>query len=115
MTKKNEKKNYLDMIPVANEEYGFEIHEDGIGVITIENKGVYNKIAQKLFKKPKRSLISLDEYGTFVFRNIDGVRTIYEISELVKTQFGADAEPLLERLVTYFRILKNNRFISYRK
>ncbi len=112
MFKKNN--NYLDVIPVKHSSCSFHI-DDGMGIIEMEHKGIYNKLAQKLFHKPKVSHINLDKFGTFVYSSVDGEKSIYEISELVHKEFGKDAEPLIERLVQYMRILKNNNFIDYKK
>lgn len=79
----------------------------------MHNKGVFNKIAQVLFKKPKYSYIELDEFGSFVWEQMDGKKTIYEIGTLVKERFGDKAEPLYERLSQYIKILHNNHFIVY--
>ena len=57
-----EKKNYIDNIPRIND-MKWEVLEDGIVEITVENTGFYNKVAQRLFKKPRYSFIKLDEYG----------------------------------------------------
>ena len=81
----------------------------------MQNKGFYNRLAQKLFKRPKVSYISLDEYGSFVWQQMDGKRNVYEISKLVSERFGKDAEPVVERLVKYIQILYQNKFIGYVK
>ena len=47
-----DKKNYIDHIPKIND-MKWEVLEDGIVEITVENKGFYNTIAQKLFKRPR--------------------------------------------------------------
>ena len=65
-----EKKNYIDNIPKIND-MKWEVLEDGIVEITVENTGFYNTIAQKIFKKPRYSFIKLDEYGSFVWQKID--------------------------------------------
>ena len=57
-----EKKNYIDNIPRIND-MKWEVLEDGIVEIIVENTGFYNKVAQRLFKKPRYSFIKLDEYG----------------------------------------------------
>ena len=60
-----DKKNYIDHIPKIND-MKWEVLEDGIVEITVENKGFYNTIAQKIaFKRPRYSFIKLDEYGSF--------------------------------------------------
>ena len=72
-----EKKNYIDNIPKIND-MKWDVSEDGIVEITVENTGFYNTIAQKIFKKPRYSFIKLDEYGSFVWQKIDGKKSIYE-------------------------------------
>ena len=112
--KKKDQENYLDYVPICAP--GFTWKENkGIVTITVENKGFYNWIAQKLFKKPRFSHIDLDQYGSFVWQQMDGERSIYEISLLVRERFGEKAEPVLERLVKYFQILYRNHFIGYVK
>ena len=106
--KKN--KNFLDFIPVINDEYKWD-EKEGIVTVHVVYKGFYHTIAQKLFKTPKVSHIALDEYGSFVWRNIDGENSVYDIGVLVKEKYKEKAEPLYERLVQFFKILKNNRFI----
>ncbi|WP_077533349.1 PqqD family protein [Massiliimalia massiliensis] len=108
-----QKKNYLDFVPKKNPAFRWELDDDGMVVILIENKGIYNRIAQKLLKKPRVSRITLEKFGSFIWRQIDGTRSVYEISGLVSEEFGEEAEPLIERLVKYLRILQNNRFILF--
>lgn len=113
--KKNKKTisgNYLDYIPVYNEKYKSEIDDTGEVTIFIENTGVFNKIAQKLLKKPKTTQIHLDEMGNFIWPLIDGKRSILDISKLVSEEFGEKAEPLYNRLVQYIRNLESYEFIK---
>ncbi len=44
---------------------------------------------------------------------IDGERSVYAISEAVRERFGEQAEPLLPRLIRYFEILREHRFIDW--
>ena len=106
------KKNYLDYIPKVSNRNTWEENE-GIVTINMIPRGFYHKLAQFIFKTPKVSHIDLDEFGSFVWKCIDGVKSIYDISVLVKEKFGENAEPLYERLIKFFVILKNNRFIEY--
>ena len=104
--------NYLDYVPCHNLEIKYEI--DGEHKVTIfqENKGMFNFIAQKLFKKPRISQIHLDEMGNFIWPLMDGERNLIEIAELVKAKFGEKAEPLYNRLVQYVRTLETYGFIA---
>lgn len=67
---------------------------------------------QKLLNKPRISQVHLEEFGSFIWMEIDGKKTLISISEEVHKEFGEKAEPLLPRLVQYFRILENNSFIT---
>lgn len=108
---KKKKKNYLEFIPQHNEKFFFEINEEGLVTIFIENKGLFNRIAQKLFKKPKVSQVHLDEMGSFIYPLIDGKKSVMDLSVLVHDHFGEKAEPLYNRLVTYMAMLERYEFV----
>ncbi len=104
-------KNYLDLVPQINEGLNWNKDENGIVTLEIENTGLFNRIAQKIFKKPKISYVHLDELGSFVWLLIDGKTNISDMGVSVKEHFGEKAEPLYEKLVKYFEILKSYNFI----
>ena len=65
---KAESANYLDYVPMHNEDkYPFQTDDNGAVTIMVENKGVFNKIAQVVFRKPRISKIHLDEMGNFIW------------------------------------------------
>ena len=109
-----EKKNYIDNIPRIND-MKWEVLEDGIVEITVENTGFYNKVAQRLFKKPRYSFIKLDEYGSFVWQQIDGKKSIYEIGKELGNKNKGASDQLYERLSKYFGILERNKYIVFKK
>ena len=115
MSNKQKGDNLLDFIPVRNEQIAFSTDQNGKVTLEIENKGLFNKIAQKLFKKPKVSFIHLDDMGSFIWPLIDGQKDILKIGELVKEHFGEKAEPLYERLCKYVKILESYGFIRLNK
>ena len=51
--------------------------------------------------------------GSFIWQEMDGHKTVYEIGMAVTVRFGKKAEPLYERLSEYIQILRKNRFIVY--
>ncbi len=105
--------NYLDRIPVRPEWLKWSQDEKGNVTLDIENKGVFNKIAQMLFKKPKISHVHLDEIGSFVWPLIDGSSSIAEIGVPVEEHFGERAQPTYERLAKFFQILESYRFVEW--
>ncbi len=107
--------NYLDLIPVRTEQIRWSFDNKKRVTLEIDNTGFFNKLAQNFFKKPKTSYVHLDEMGSYVWPLIDGKKSVEELSILVKEEFGEKAEPLYERLIKYFEILKSYEFIHFKK
>ena len=110
---KKRRENYLDLTPVINPQNTWS--EDASGIVTVHmvNRGFYNKIAQTFFHTPRISHIQLDAYGSFLWKQMDGLQTVGQLAQAMQAQFGAEAEPLYDRLVQYMQILRNNRFILF--
>jgi hypothetical protein len=111
--KTKDNQNYLDFVPVMNEFFKTETNEEGYVTIYVENEGVFHKIVRKIFRQPKFFQIQLEEVGSFIWKHIDGSRSIYEIGEAVQKHFGEKAEPLYPRLIQYFQSLQSYDFIRY--
>lgn len=112
--KKNDK-NYLDFVPIKNPKINWSINDYNFVILEFKRSTFFDKFAQKLFKVPHKSDIKLDKHGSFIWKCIDDNKCVYEISQEVKNHFGKDAEPLLERLIIFFNILNDNKFITYNK
>ena len=48
---KNKSENFLDLIPVRCSKFVWETEQDEMVVFYIENKGIFNRLAQKFLKK----------------------------------------------------------------
>ncbi|QEK11868.1 PqqD family protein [Crassaminicella thermophila] len=107
--------NFLELIPVKKESQKWEINEDALVQLIIPRDGILDKIVRVFFKTPKVMRIDLDMLGSCVWKAIDGKRNVKDIAELLKSEFGKEAEPLYERLGTYINILRNNKFITLEK
>lgn len=107
--------NYLDRCPLRNPLIIWNSDDNGKVTLEIENTGVFNRIAQKLLKKPRISYVHLDEIGSLAWLNANGEKTITEIGEIVKSSFGEKAEPLYERLAKYFQIHESYNFIIWKE
>ena len=105
--------NFLDYIPRYNTRNTWSVNEAGIVVVRVHNTGFFNRVAQFFFKRPEYSDIKLDEFGSFVWKQMDGTRNVYEIGIKVKENFGEAAEPLYERLSQFIQILHRNAYIVY--
>ncbi len=109
--KKKVSMNYMESIPTKNPERPWRVKEDGIVEVDMENKGFYHMLAQKFFKKPRISHISLDKYGSVVWQSIDGKNSIMDIVKTMEESFPDEKDRMLDRVVTYMAILQNNRFV----
>ena len=105
--------NYLERIPLLRSDICCK-EEDGVITLEIENKGLMNRIAQKLFFKPAVSYIHLDKLGSFSVKSADGERDIIAIGKLVSAEFGDEAEPLYERLAKFFQIMDSYGFVDWK-
>lgn len=106
--------NYLDKKPCRNPDIPWETDENGCITLSVENKGAMNRIAQKLFKKPKISYVHLDEMGSFIWPLLDGETDVTALGNHVDERFGEAAYPLYERLVKYIQILESYGFIEFK-
>ena len=107
--------NYLEKTPVRHPSIGYTVDESGAVTLEIENIGFFNRVAQKLFKRPKISYVHLDENGSFIWLAIDGEKDITAIGALVDEHFGEAAHPLYERLAKFFGILDSYHFITWKE
>ena len=113
--KKQISENYLERIPMRKEGLEWTKDDEGKVTLNIPNTGFFNRLAQKILKKPPVTHVHLDENGSFVWPLIDGEKDLIKIGELVKEKFGDKAEPLYPRLAKFFQILESYGFVEYVK
>lgn len=112
---KKKDQNYLEKIPVRNPEFSWKEDQQGIVTVDMVHKGIFDKLAQKLWVTPRVSHVKLDRFGSFVWKQMDGNRNIIAIGALVREEFGDQAEPLYERLAKFVKMLRDNRFVIFGK
>ena len=108
------KENSLDLVPNRVSTKEWMINDEGKVQIIIPRNGLLDRMVRLIRNTPKSMKIDLDDYGSYVWQQIDGRKTVSEIGESLKIKYGEDVEPLYERLVTYIKILRNNKFIHIR-
>ena len=106
------KVNFLNYIPRPAGCIRVAAGEDGFNHLEILHEGWADRAAQKLLKKPVVTHVALERFGSFIWQQIDGKHSIYEIALMVKETFGEEAEPLYERLTAYFCMLKQKGYIT---
>ena len=99
--------------PVRSDRVEWQTTDDGCVTLRVENKGVFNRLAQLLFFRPKVSYIHLDSFGSFVWSRLDGKTQASDIAEAMEKQYGNKIQPTEERLFRFLGILKENGFIVW--
>lgn len=116
MKKKNAPvgENYLERTPLRADHITWSADDQGIVTLEIENVGWANRLAQKLFHRPKISFVHLDEMGSFIWPLLADDQDIIALGKKVEERFGEAANPLYERLVKYLQILESYHFITWK-
>lgn len=106
-------KNFLDYIYKVAEGKKFTTNEKtGIVTIKVENKGFYNRIAQKFFHKPKYSFIDLDQYGSTLWLLLDGKKDVAALVKEMKEEFPKEADTMQDRVIRFIATLVHNDYIE---
>ena len=76
-----------------------------------------NRLIKKLidwFHRDQFFYIHLDDHGTAAWLGIDGKRSVSEVVEIMKEQFGENLEQVDQRVSHFLGMLKRNDFIYFR-
>jgi len=112
--KEKKKLNLLDCTPVREPDLKWTEDENGIITLHRVHTSFTDRLVSSVTKKPLRQThITLEEFGSFLWKNIDGRSTLREIAERFKDEFGEKVEPLYPRLNKYVVTLKNNKLIFW--
>lgn len=86
--------------------------EDEVGIVTLwqpQDHKIQQVLRRIKFRIPEHTKLTLDEYGSFVIRHLDGAATVEIIGLRLAERFGDQVEPLYERLIPYLRFLARDR------
>lgn len=103
--------NYLDKIPIKNAEIKYQVNENNHIIIMENHESICERFYLYLLKKPKQTKIELDLYGSYIWEKINGQKSIYEIGKELSKEFGAEMEPLYQRMALFIRILELRKWI----
>ncbi len=117
MKHQSQSDNFLDYIPRQNVRCPQRVNTSGQVEVQLVHRSVTDRLAQLFFKRkcPRASWIELEGMGSFIWRQIDGRRSIYALGQLLLAEYGSEAEPLYERLCTYIGTLCRAGFLEIEK
>jgi hypothetical protein len=70
-------------------------------------------LLDRFFHKMSASRIRLDEVGSFGWRALDGERTVAEVVDLLREEFGERVDPAEERLAHLIRLMRKEGLLGY--
>ncbi|MBD7911412.1 MULTISPECIES: PqqD family peptide modification chaperone [Clostridium] len=99
----------LNIIYKISNSLEYEVDKENMVTILIKQDYKIQRFFRKLkFKIPEYKKIDLDEYGSFVFLQIDGNKTVRDIGESLEGKFGDKVHPLYERLLLFLNHIDVN-------
>ncbi|MFH1764728.1 MAG: PqqD family protein [Gemmatimonadota bacterium] len=70
-------------------------------------------LMDRFFHRMSANRIRLDEVGSFAWRHLDGERTVAEVGELMRGEFGDRVDPVGERLGHFVQVMRTEGFLAY--
>ena len=114
MKSEKKSKNFLEFIPVGN--FNWSISEE-TGKVVVERPKFDNPFLKKYllpyFKKQNFN-VNLDEFGSYVWQQIDGEKNVYEIANILEKKYGDKIQPVYERTSQFIKHLYQQRFVLYK-
>jgi hypothetical protein len=117
MFRRKAKENLLELAPVLKPAYTLEplAGEKDLLQVVIPRTNLLERFSIRFLKQPTHIRVRLDRLGSFVIVLCDGTHTVEEIGEKVAKHFGAEAEPVLPRLVKFLEIVEANGWIDWKR
>ena len=115
MAKKEKMKlNLLDCTPIREPDLKWTEDENGKVTLHRVHTSFTDRLIHSVTKRPLRqSHITLEEFGSFLWKIMDGRTTLRDLADQLKEEFGESIEPLYPRLEKYMVVLKNNKLIFW--
>ncbi|MDW8800274.1 PqqD family protein [Clostridium sp. A1-XYC3] len=105
----NSNEEVLNIIFKISDNLEYEVDKDNIvTILEKQDHKVQNFFRKLKFRIPEYKKITLDEYGSYVFLQIDGKKTVKDIGENLEAKYGEKAHPLYERLLLFLNHINVN-------
>lgn len=99
----------LNLVFKKSENVEYEVSSDGIvTILEKQDHKVQNFFRKLKFKIPMYKKMELDEYGSFIFLQIDGKKNVEELGIKLQEKYGEKSHPLYERLLLFLNHIDVN-------
>jgi hypothetical protein len=110
--KKKISQNYMDTVYERKEGLVWRQKEDGSIEVDMEHRGIYHRIAQKFFHRPRVSHVALDEHGSALWQGLNGTNTVFDLVHMMQERFPKEQDKMLNRVVTFMGTLERTGLIQ---
>ena len=104
--------NLLGLAPVRVAEW-----EEAEGKVVVlrprPNTRGLRGLLDSFFHRMSANRIRLDDVGTFAWHSLDGKRTVAEIAELLRGEFGEEVDPAEHRLGYLIQVMRKEGLLRY--
>lgn len=106
--------NLLELAPFRIAEWE---EVEGLVVLLrpIPDTAGFGGLLDRFFHRMSANRIRLDEVGSFAWLHLDGERTVGEVVQLTREEFGERVEPVEERLGHLVVMMRREGFLAYPK
>ena len=73
----------------------------------------FRSVLDRFFHKMSARRIRLDEVGSFAWKQLDGERTVADVGDSLRDEFGDRVDPVEERLGHMIWIMRKEGFLAY--
>lgn len=102
-------KEVLNLVFKKSENIEYEVSSEGIvTILEKQDHKVQNFFRKLKFKIPMYKKMELDEYGSFIFLQIDGKKNVKELGIKLEEKYGEESHPLYERLLLFLNHIDVN-------
>ncbi len=99
----------LNLVFKKSENIEYEVSSDGIvTILEKQDHKVQNFFRKLKFKIPMYKKMELDEYGSFIFLQIDGKKNVEELGIKLEEKYGEESHPLYERILLFLNHIDVN-------
>lgn len=92
----------------------YDIKDGKIFIVKNQKHWIQSILRRLGFKIPEKTYLELDGYGSFVFQQINGKKSVENIGKELVSKYSETEECLYERLILYFEFLENNKQFIYK-
>lgn len=99
----------LNIVFKKNENTEYKVNDNDIVTILEKQDRKIQRLFRKLkFKIPMYKKVELDEYGSYIFLQINGDKNVKELGGILELKYGEKSHPLYERLLLFLNHIEVN-------